>query len=489
MTNTMINPRGIRFRLTGLFVSVLAATLIIFSSVVYSVSIHNQESEFDIALYNHAVDISQSVEISIFGTVLVQSDLFSNQNKIFPFAVRSSFIQILDTSGRVMAHSQALQKQQLPVYSDDLKILTRRAVAFRTISAKEIGLEAKTHSTYRLLSYLVRDHGTDNFILQIAVPTIFLEQAAKGLTSLLLFGIPIALLIATFGGLYLSGRALAPVAAIIDKAKALSPTQLSERIPVPGANDEITQLALTLNELLDRLQQAFDSQERFIADASHELKTPLAIIKGELDIFKSKPRNSEEITEFIESASQELDHLSRVVEDLLLLARVDAGAGSLSIKSVRIDEIALEAISRLEFIAKKKNLKLRFNLLPSATGHDDAFAIQGDQDLLRSMIKNVVENAIKFSPENGTVEIIVEDKSPKILISVKDEGPGIPEEERLRIFERFYRINNKQGMPGSGLGLAIALRIAQAHNGTLAVKNNKENNEERGTTFLITVSL
>lgn len=191
-----------------------------------------------------------------------------------------------------------------------------------------------------------------------------------------------------------------PVAAIIDKANHLSASKLSERLPVPLANDEIRQLSLTLNRLLERLQRAFESQERFLADASHQLRTPLAIIRGELDVFKTRPRTQAEISEFLASGSQELEHLSKMVDDLLLLARVDSGAGTLVIEKIRVDEVLLEVSSRLEPIAKQKDIRIRFDLRPWISDKNpNPFEITGDRDLVRSLFQSILENAIQHSPK------------------------------------------------------------------------------------------
>lgn len=474
-----LNPHSIRFRLTALFVTILGITLIGFSVVLYSVFLRSSEKEFDTALFNHTVDVIQGIDINYFGDVSVNSGILSSGGKIFPFSIGKAFLQIMQPNGKVLAKSRTLDTKQLPLTQEDWTILYRDGISFHTLQGKELPTTGQErNSAYRLLNYMVRDRSEIRYILQIAVPMSFLEQECKGLAAFFLFAIPLTLVLATFGGLYLSGRALAPVSNIIEKAKSLSPTNLSERIPVPLIDDELRQLSLTLNELLNRLQKAFESQDRFIADASHQLKTPLAILRGELDLLKSRNRSPEEITEFIQSASQELDHLSRMVQDLLILARVDAGFSSLMIQRVRIDEIALETVSRLERLAQSKGIKIKFNLIGSS------FEVDGDADLLQSMLNNLIENAIKFSHEHGSIEVCVQDSSQKdpdtLVVSVHDHGCGIPAEALAKVFDRFYRDQSSRSITrGVGLGLAIARRIAEAHRGILEV----ESTEHVGTIF------
>jgi signal transduction histidine kinase len=379
--------------------------------VLYRVLVRNLQSEFDADLYNHAVDVAQGINVDFFGALSVNADTLS-AGKIFPFALGNAYVQVVSPDGTILARSKGLGKAELPRFPEDYKLLLDQGAVFRTVSAREMPAApgakvAKRGSNYRMLTYVVQKAPGLTLILQIAVPLQLLEQESKGLITFFLFAIPLTLIVAAFGGLFLSRRALLPVATIIDKARSLSPHQLGERIPVPDADDEIRQLALTLNGLLERLQKAFESQDRFVADASHQLKTPLAIIRGELDVLRSRgpgqEPSREEIGEFLESAAQELQFLSRMVEDLLLLARVDAGAGSLAIGRVRADEVTVEAASRLEKFARSRSVRLRIELDPNAAVED--FEIQGDSFLLQSMLQSLIENAIKFSPEGGVVGV------------------------------------------------------------------------------------
>lgn len=481
---------SIRFRLAALFVALFGTTLIVFSSVLYNSLVKTQQESFDIDLYNHAVDVAGGITVDFFGSVLTSTDVLSSRGKIVPFSLGSAYVQILNLDGQVLAASSTLRNGKLPFSqrgSGDWELLFRRGATFRTLDREEIFPATSQRNPikpagYRMISYLVSNRPAESFILLIAVPTAILEQSARGLRTFLLFGIPVTLVIATFLGLWLSGRALRPVNAIVEKANELSPMRLSERVPVPEADDELRSLSLTLNRLLDRLQQAFESQERFIADASHELKTPLAILRGELDLMKSRPRSAEEVTHFLDSASQELDQLSRVVDDLLLLARVDAGAGSLQVEPTRLDEAVLEVVSRLELLAKKRNQRIQLDLAPSSDpdGSDSSFEISADGDLARVLVKNLIENALKFSPEGSSVEVRVAEGASELTFSVRDHGPGIPTHLQSQIFERFYRIPGAERAPGAGLGLAIARRIIQAHGGSLEMVSE----EGRGATFL-----
>ncbi len=460
--------RSIRLRITALFVAIFGTTLIVFSFLLYTAFIRNHQTEFDADLYNHALDVARAINIDVFGNVAVDSEILTSGGKIFPFSAGKAFLQIVAVNGKIIARSRTLGTAQLPFDGDDLNAVNQEGLYFRTISRKKVfATKDQNDLAYRLLTYEVRDRGPVPFILQVAVSLTLLDQERRGLLLFFLFGIPLTLIIAGFGGWYLSGSALAPVNAIIEKAKRLRPENLSERLPVPVVDDELRHLSLTLNELLNRLEQAFLSQERFIADASHELKTPLAIMRGELDLVKRHPRSPEELMKFVDSASQELTHLSRMVEDLLMLARVDAGAGSLSISRTRLDELLLEVVARLEPRARAKDVKLRLDFKA------ENFEVNGDPDLLQSMFQNLIENAVKFSPVSSHVEVTIEEEATELVVLVRDRGPGIPVELQAKIFERFYRMRGRSSeTPGFGLGLTIARRVADAHGAILTLSSN-----------------
>jgi heavy metal sensor kinase len=478
-----LSYRSIRFRLTGLFVVLFGTIQIILGAIVYEMFVRSHQNQFDAALYNHALDIAQNIDVDAFGELSVKSDILSDGGKIFPFSTGRAFIQILKPDGRIVARSGGLGASRLPLFLDDWKMINRQGVAFRTLGRRDLPVEfAGKRVSHRLVSYLVTDRflaSPRTYILQVAVPMNFLEETVSSLLRLLLIAVPLTLILATVLGLYFARRALMPVTAIIAKAQGLNPGNLSERIPVPPANDELKTLSLTLNELLGRLQRAFESQDRFVADASHELRTPLAILRGELDVLNLRQRSPEEIREFLGSASQELDTLSGIVENLLLLARVDAGAGSLQLTPVRLDELALEVVSRIGKQARAKGVEIKVTL------GEGEFEVKGDGGLLRSMMQNLVENATKFAPEGTTVGIQLRESGQSVAFEVSDQGPGIPEEALPHVFERFFRAENtKQSAPGAGLGLAIVHRIVAAHGGKIDV----ESAPGKGTRFTVLLS-
>jgi signal transduction histidine kinase len=258
---------------------------------------------------------------------------------------------------------------------------------------------------------------------------------------------------------------------------------LKERIPVPAPDDEIRELAMTFNGLLDRLDKAFASQDRFVANASHQLRTPLTILKGELELMRKANPPLEEMKTGMESVGVEINRLIQLVQDLLLLARLEAGRDSITFKPVRLDEVVMRVVSRLQKLAHKKQVKISTHFAADIPGAELDVEVQGDEDLLDSMLENFVENAVKYSPAGSVVELSMKVFPTWIEVNVQDAGPGIPSDLSQKIFERFTRVQPSQMVPGSGLGLSIASEIAHLHGIKIDLKSHKS---EGGTVVRLT---
>ena len=470
----------VRNQLIAYSVGFFGLTLLIFSSFLYQVFTASHQKEFDADLLNYTVDVANAVDYNLFGQITLSPKFLNQSDKLFPFELGETLIEIRDANGAELAHSRKLRRAALPLTSDNLILLRMGESEFRTIprrDAVQMGLDAEN---YRLLNYAFIKRPGEVIIVQVAAPTHRMDHEQHILLTFFALSIPCVLIIALLGGIYLSRKAMAPVTAMINNTRRLSAQKLSDRLPVPSTHDEIQELALTLNGLFDRLEEAFRSQQTFVSDASHQLKTPLAILRGEIDVMRSRPRSAEEMGSFLQSAAEEVGYLSRMIEDLLVLARVDTGARALSVSTVQVDEALVDIIARLNRIAAPKNVDLMLGF----SGHEEnrSFAIQGDSDLIRSLFECVIENAIKYSPPSGgRVQIDLDEKPDHVEISITDEGIGIPGEDLPKIFNRFYRA--AQNQPGSGLGLAIAKRIVEVHRGTIRA----ESSVGKGTRVLVSL--
>ncbi|MBO9667951.1 MAG: HAMP domain-containing histidine kinase [Bdellovibrio sp.] len=459
---------SIRLRLSLIFVAIFGVTTILFNMFIYKMMIDNLQQDFDDALFNYSVDVSEGVEIGVKGD-LSFPPLRLDHGKILPFPLGTALIQVRHSSGAVLARVGNFGEFNPPYKKEFDRIWAGEEATYRTIEHIH-NIPSAEADSYRLISFPLDNAAKPQLLLQIAVPMTLLEtQVAKRLT-LLEIGIPVVLLIATLGGVFLSARALGPVNHMIDISQQIKVSDLSQRIPVPAANDEIKKLALTLNEMLDRIQQAFMSQERFIADASHQLLTPLTIMRQEIETLKKQDQR--DIDMFVKSSLQEVDNLANIVQEMLLLARADAGLGALNLQEISLEDLVFEALTRCEKLASSKGIKLKFDINNEST--DDHKMVRGDKDLLENLVFNIIENAIKYSPNNETVTITLVWKNEVSTLIVDDNGPGIPPEQLPYIFERFSRGSAVETrVKGFGLGLAIAYKIANLHDGFLSAGNHE----------------
>lgn len=471
---SLISRTSIRLRLSLIFVVIFGASMIAFNSFTFQMMIGTLQQDFDDALFNYCVDVSEGIEIGVKGD-LNFPPLRLDHGKILPFPLGTALIQVRHSSGAVLARVGNFGEFNPPYKKDFERIWAGEEATYRTMEHIH-NIPSAEADSYRLISFPVDNAAKPQILLQIAVPMTLLETQISQRLTMLQVGIPLVLFIATLGGLFLSARALNPVNNMINIAKNIKADELSQRVPIPNANDEIRKLALTLNEMLDRIQQAFHSQERFVADASHQLLTPLTIMRGELELLqKSEQKDTES---FIKSALQEVDSLSSIVQEMLLLARVDAGIGALNFQDLALDEVVLDALSRCEKLAKSKDIKLKFNI--NNETQDDRKFVRGDNDLLMNLCVNIIENAIKYSPNNEVVSITLHWQNESSILVVEDNGHGIDPELLPYIFERFSRGSSVETrVKGFGLGLAIAHKIAVLHSARL----NVENKEPHGARF------
>jgi heavy metal sensor kinase len=297
------------------------------------------------------------------------------------------------------------------------------------------------------------------------------QEMLDEITTTFAWIIPIAVLLASAGGYFLARKSLAPVVAMSTQAGRIGAANLHERLPVQNEKDELGHLARSFNLLLDRLNESFDRQRRFMADASHELRTPVAILRGESEVALSRPERSlEEYRESLAAVRAESQRLTHIVEDLFTLARADAGQYPLSPRDFYLDELVADCTRAARTLALAKNISLQCNA-------PRELPICADEALVRRMILNLLDNAIKYTPEGGRVSLLCRSEDGKYVLSVTDSGPGIPPDLQPRIFERFFRADKARSRAendggGAGLGLSIARWIAEAHLGTLELSRS-----------------
>lgn len=470
----LLQKISLKLKLTLLFGLIFTGMLSGFSYILYREFSKLQSEEFDTTLYNYAIDVAESLDIDTYGEVEFDPDIIKLNEKILPFALGTSYISVLDINGKIIARSSnASLDHILPISEFKLGRVLKKGASYDIMTFKGI--------PHRVIHYLLPVLKIDSpLILQISVPMTTFMNTNKNLIRFFVTSVPIMMFLSAIIGYFFVGRSLLPMLEIINKTKKIEVSNLKERVPVPETKDEIWQLADTINHLLSRLHESFESQERFIQDASHQLKTPLAIIKGELELFRAETRSEKETAQFFESMSQEINFLIKLTNDLLILARVDSGGTSLIFTKNRLDEIVLTQTSRLSKLASQKHISLRINFDSFENASDEDLSIFCDPDLLGVLFYNLIENAIKYSPNNSSVVITGINYFDSLVVVVSDEGEGIEAEQIEKIFDRFFRIegSSKRAM-GSGLGLAICKVVADSLNARLWA----ENNESKGTSF------
>ena len=285
----------------------------------------------------------------------------------------------------------------------------------------------------------------------------------------------LVLAVGVAGGWLISARILRPVAAISTTAAAISATNLAERINPETVDRELAELARVLNATFERLETAFERQARFTADASHELRTPLAILRTHTELALSRPRSAEEYRETLATCLRAANRMTALVEGLLTLARADAGKLDLECQPVDLGQVAGESLDLVRPLAQDKGVSL--------TAHLERVVVSGDSIRLAQVVTNLLTNAVQYNRAGGEVRLHLSVSAGEAILSVTDTGCGIPEPDRLHLFERFYRVDKARARTsgGTGLGLAICHSVVIAHGGTIGF----ETEVNRGSTFWV----
>ncbi|AGY58151.1 sensor histidine kinase [Gloeobacter kilaueensis] len=310
--------------------------------------------------------------------------------------------------------------------------------------------------------------------LQVAKSLAPEQKLLAGQRQQALLRVPLVVLLAGLGGLFLAGRALSPIDRIRRTAQAIGAGDLTRRIDHRGPPDEVGELAAAFDNMLDRLQAAFEREKRFTADVSHELRTPLAVIKGRIEVALGRPRSEQEYTHILKDIAQAVERLSRLTSGLLFLARLDQGHLHWQPAWVDLDELLEAVVEQAEPLAAARQIDLSVDVASELD-------VQGEPDYLISLFLNLLDNAIKYTPAGGKVTVRALRAGDSIRVAFLDTGPGMPAEHLPHLFERFYRVEASRSGGGAGLGLAIAQEIAHLHSGKIAV----ESAPGRGSAFTV----
>lgn len=469
---------SVRLRLTLWHVGVLAVLQAAFCLAVYLLLTYDVYRSTDAILRHVMRDAVTSLESELDrggdASIAATSALRILSHTGAAFA-------IYDPQGRLLADKPSVRGAELAPFPPNPSIVSRGAFpnytwargteregesehkSFRRVAAQKVFFPK------RGLEYVVvTSQGLDELLIQV-----------EALRRVFAIAVPLVLLLAGSSGWFLARKSLAPVVAMSQRARQIGADNMQERLLVCNPRDELGNLAKTFNELLDRLSHAIFVQRRFMADAAHELRTPISVIRTAASVaLDQKHREESEYRDVLAMTNAQARHLSRTVEDVFRLARADSGHNNLQMAPLYLDEVLTEAIRNATILGKAKNI------IVEATGMPEC-PFTGDEDLLCQMVLNLLENSIKYTPAGGRVSLGLERCEGNYVITVSDTGIGIPSEAQKHIFDRFFRSaaihpQDAHHPAGTGLGLSIAKWVAESHKGTLELRSSSE----KGTTFV-----
>ena len=465
-------PSSLRSRLTLWYAILLGVPLAAFAVVEYVVFERTLVSRTDRFIGEALTVFSAEVVAERRLTASVRDAIVTTADEV---RFRNLRIIVRDPQGAVVAMHAETDAPPEPsgdrVLAALAALAARRSAVEATDGVPEAASVPGPNGGDRLVTRPLVVQG-ETFALSGAFPLADVDAVLERIRLMFFIAVPLLLGVAAGGAYFLANRGLAPVAAMTTRAGEITATNLSARLPVAG-DAELTGLARVINELLDRLENAFSQQRRFMADASHELRTPTAIIRTEADVTLARAQRSEgEYRDSVGVMLRASTRLTRIVDDLFLLARADAGHLTMRSELIYLEEVVDDATRAVAHVANQRGVRVELRQMVQAP-------FTGDPDLLGRVMLNLLDNAIKYSPAGGLVEVELAHVGGDYAISVVDEGPGVPAELRERVFERFFRADSARARAdvtateGAGLGLAIARRIAIAHGGRLELAESR----------------
>jgi two-component system OmpR family sensor kinase len=448
---------SIRSKLTAWYVLLLGIILVLFSILLFFFLSKRLNESVDSSLTLSARIVARSTQISNSRTPFPGLDLFFDQFMGFG---RDKSYKIYDGSGNIGSLSKNFDGSQFPLSDIAYSAALKGGTSYETFIISD-------NHPIRVITMPVIRNGKLANLVQVGTSKKVVVDTLKNLAIILWTAVPSVLLLTALIGRFIARRALKPVAKITQTAKDIgSGANLSQRIPVPEVKDEIGELALTFNSMMDRLESSFSQMRQFSSDASHELRTPLTVLKGQSELTLGKERKPKEYQEVISSNLEEIQYMSKVLEDLFMLSKSDENQIALDYESVDLKLLIEEICRHAQIIASEKNIKI-------ITAYIEKIQVYGDPVRLRQMIWNVIVNGIKYTQPDGEVTISLQEKKDIALITIQDNGIGISNSDLPLIFNRFYRVDKARSREegGTGLGLSICKFIVDAHKGSIDIES------------------
>ena len=486
---------GIRIQLTLWYTLVSAVLIMIFGVIFYTFSQRMLASSFDTTLQLRAQQVAEGVTVRN-GKITVKDvvnelpeldassaliDVSSGDNLPdannstpdlnVPYPDKSIIVRIFDAHSNVVYSTATFNKLFLP--SDSIK-QPLQGMPWKGTSTNSSAQSIRVYST------MLTDKKHVVGVVQVGQSLAKLNASLQTILMDLLIITPLALFLSAFGSYWLAGRAFRPIHRLTLTAREIGAKDLSQRVPVPLPEDEVRDLSVIFNQMIERLEYAFAQQRRFVADASHELRTPVAVIRSMTELAIAQPSDAEGNLLVLREVNAESERLSHLISDLLALARADEGHVKLDYEPVRLDLLTSDVVSSLKSLADERKVALHVGDLNPTT-------VLGDAARLIQIIMSMVDNALIYTNAGGSVTLSVHASASQACLVVRDTGIGIAKKDLPHIFERFYRADpaRSKSIGGSGLGLAIVDWLVHAHHGTISV----ESDPGKGSTFTVMLPL
>ena len=451
----------IRYRITLAYSTIVTIILLLLCSSVYYFSSQNRTKQFYTRLLRKSISTAD-----LLWTYRMAPELVREINRTSPSALLDKSIVVYDSSFHEIFSFYDEPADSLVVSSDILSRLKTDDTFFFTVGARD----AVAHRQVT--------EGNEHYIVTAAYDGDKAEWLPK-LRLILIVSFIVSLSIVIVSGYIFSLGLVKSISQLTGKINRISSRQFSQRLPTGSGKDELQKLAVTINDLLDRLQSSFDTQRRFIDNASHELSTPLASIGSQIDVALQRERSNDEYRSTLGSVYEDLKRLNLLVRSLLEIAMVSGSARGIELSRIRMDELLMRLPSEMKKTDAAYDVKLAFGELPD---NEDELTVYGNEELLFSAFRNIVHNACKFSPDHQAM-VMLRYEEGCLIVAVQDRGPGIPPDEQELIFRPFYRSADTSRISGSGLGLPLANQIIKLYGGSIQL----DSQTGEGSTFNITL--
>ncbi|HUK01105.1 MAG TPA: ATP-binding protein [Steroidobacteraceae bacterium] len=466
-----MNTRSLSFRLVAWYAGLLLLVFGLLGGLIFAAVGNYLEANLrDIQLRR-----AQQIADTLLSGARAGGDaeLAAAVESLYAPEANDRFIRISSTDGRLLfasasPHDESFDPRSVPALRGPQAPQSVRHVP-------------QAHSADLLIASVLRRNASGaGFLVEVGASTAPIRSLLRRLLAVLLVGLPLAVLATAAGGFFLVRRALEPVERIAQKAEAITQHNLSERLPVAHSGDQIERLSVSLNLMINRLEEAVHSSKRFVADASHELRTPLTVLRGELESLMRNALGRPTLRETLGSMLEEVDRLTAVVEGLLALSRLDTGEARTEWVSFDLAELVSTTAEQMSLLAEDKHIALVRDCAAPVM-------VEGSRARLKQVVVNLLDNAIKYTGDGGTVRLRVAIEGDKGAFEVHDTGIGIPAEALPHIFERFYRVERSRSRDqgGAGLGLSIVKSICTAHAASIDVQSTPD----RGSRFRVLLPL